>query len=359
MTDSLWRDIQAQGENLGRVVEHLYGSEYEKLRIAGEFLRNDKPIVFVGMGSAEYLCMSAVFYLGKYGRYASVINASDALYSLLPALKHSNVVINSRSGETIEVVKLSQALVQAGIPFVAITNEPDSTVAQLATHRVWSNSRKDELVSINIVTAMMTTTLTLVAETLGQTEVKRALDDLVTALGDTVTRASEQADAIADLFKGIRSVYMLYRGVDKSAAYCGQLVLEEVARHPSITLDAATFRQGPIEVVDERFGALVFISEDNLGNLNLALAHDIQSCGGRMLAVGCDQDTLQLAEHGIVFPIASVSPHFRPVLEIVPAQVLAYKLAERQGYTPGTVRYISKLITTEAGIPNQAYQSRG
>jgi hypothetical protein len=38
----------------------------------------------------------------------------------------------------------------------------------------------------------------------------------------------------------------------------------------------------------------------------------------------------------------------------VPAQILAYKLAERQGYTPGDVRYITKVIVSEEGIPKQA-----
>jgi glucosamine 6-phosphate synthetase-like amidotransferase/phosphosugar isomerase protein len=46
----------------------------------------------------------------------------------------------------------------------------------------------------------------------------------------------------------------------------------------------------------------------------------------------------------------------RPLLEIVPVQVLAYHLAQAQGYEPGQVRYITKVILTEEGIPNK--QSR-
>jgi len=352
MTNTLWTDILAQGENLGRVIEHLYGAEYARVQAAGHFLRNEKPIVFVGMGSAEYLCMSAAYYLGQHGRYASVINASDALYALLPALQQTNVVINSRSGETVEVVKLAQALVEAHIPFVAITNEPESTVARLATHIVWSNSRKDLLVSINIVTGMMTTALALVAEIVGQTAAARsALAHFPTLMHDTVARASAQAGALADLFDSVRPLYMLYRTASKSAAYCGQLALEEVARYATVTMDVATFRQGPVEVVDERFGAVIFAPDDHLGALNLALAHDIQAYGGRVLLVGRDSAVFPTSARTLAFPIAPVIPHFRSVLEVVPAQVLAYKFAERQGYEPGTVRYISKLITTEAGMP--------
>jgi len=49
-------------------------------------------------------------------------------------------------------------------------------------------------------------------------------------------------------------------------------------------------------------------------------------------------------------PIGPLSP----VLEVIPTQVLAYKLAEGQGVEPGQVRYISKVITNEVGIPNQS-----
>jgi fructoselysine-6-P-deglycase FrlB-like protein len=122
--NELYDDIQAEGGNLRRVIQHFYGAERQRSEQATRFLCNEKPIVFLGMGSATYLNYPAKFYLGRNGRYADVIKASDALYSVLPSLKNVNVVINSRSGETVEIVKLGQALVQEGIPFLALTNEP-------------------------------------------------------------------------------------------------------------------------------------------------------------------------------------------------------------------------------------------
>ena len=54
MSNFLWTGIQAQGDNLRHIVAHLYGPELKRLKEAGKFLRNDKPIVLVGMGSAAY-----------------------------------------------------------------------------------------------------------------------------------------------------------------------------------------------------------------------------------------------------------------------------------------------------------------
>jgi hypothetical protein len=58
----------------------------------------------------------------------------------------------------------------------------------------------------------------------------------------------------------------------------------------------------------------------------------------------------------LTFSLAALPAAFRSVLEVVPAQVLACKLAERQGREPGTVRYIAKVITSETGIPRISQQ---
>ena len=357
MANPLWDDIQAQGDNLRHVVDHVYGAERRSLVEAAQFLRNDKPIVFVGMTSAAYTCYPAEFFLGQHGRFAGAIGASEALYSMLPSLRDTNVVINSRSGETAEIVKLSGALMDAGIPFVAVTNEPESTLAHQSTHVVWSDTRKDDLVSINIITGMTVACLALAAELTDQLDAMRPdMDRLVDAMDGAVQRAADRGDEVADLFGATRPLYLLYRGASKLSALCGRLVLEEVARYPATPLEIGEFRQGPIEVVDERFGAILFAAGGEMAAADQELAEDIRSCGGRVLAVSSLQEAEpQLASNtdGSVFSIASLPHYLGPIVELAPVQMLAYKLAERQGYAPGTVRYITKVITTETGIPNR------
>jgi glutamine---fructose-6-phosphate transaminase (isomerizing) len=355
MTDNkLWQDIQAQPENLRRVIDHLYGGERPRLEAAARFLRNDRPVAFIGVASAAYLCMPGQYSLGQGGRYASVVYAADALYHLLPMLRRANVVINSRSGETAEIIRLSQALVAEGIPFLAITNEPDSTLARQATHIVWSKTRKDELVSINVVTGMMTTTLALTAAALGRLDAVRAdLEQLPEMLGAVLHRAEELREQMLAQFAGVRPIHLLWRGASKAAAYCGRLALEEIARTPGVPVEASEFRQGPNEVVDERFAAVVFASGGRPGQLSRSLAGDLLRQGGRVLLVGEVQDRSSdgPAAAALSLELPAVADILAPVLQIVPLQVLAYALAERQGYAPGEVRYITKVIQAEEGIP--------
>jgi glucosamine--fructose-6-phosphate aminotransferase (isomerizing) len=353
MKNKLWADIQAQGDNLANVVAHLFGAERPRLEAAARFLAGEQPVVLTGVASAEYLCMPAAIFLARNGRTALTLCAADAIYTHLPMLRGARVVINTRSGETAEVVRLAQALKEAEIPFLALTNEPESTVGRMADHLLWANTRKDDLVSINVVTGMMTATLVLAAAARSELDALRGeFERLPLLLADAVERAQAQASEFLGLLGTSRPIYQLYRGASRGAANCARLVLEEVARTPGVAMEAAEFRQGPNEVIDERFGALVYIPSGKPGELNRALAVDILRSGGRLLLVG-EPNGLPAHKNLNVFPLPDLPDFLRPVLEVVPAQLLAYHLAQAQGYEPGLTRYITKVILTEEGIPNQ------
>jgi glucosamine--fructose-6-phosphate aminotransferase (isomerizing) len=352
MNNVLLNDIYAQSENLAQVIDHLYGLEYARLKSACEFLNNARPIVFIGMTSAAYLCHPAEHFLSSHGRLAMVMQASDALHSQLPALGQANVVINSRSGQTAEIIRLAETLKKEKVPFLAITNEPESPLALLADHILWTNSHKDDLVSINIITAMMTATLILAAETLNLSDdIKPSLIRLPELMKGAVDTAWQQADELLALFKDVSPIYLLHRGVSKGAANCARLVIEEVARRPAIAMESGEFRQGPIEVVESGFGAIIYILPGAVGELNCRLADDIAINAGGVYIIG--DNALCSVDHVGGFSITPEAGIFHAVLEVVPSQILAYKLAQYQGWEPGIVRYISKVITSEMGIPNE------
>ena len=97
--------------------------------------------------------------------------------------------------------------------------------------------------------------------------------------------AWDSVEQLASFFEKVRPIYLLYRGATKGTAYCARLVLEEVARFPGIAMEAGDFRQGPMEVIDGEFGAMIFSSTAEQMALNIDLANSIQSSGGRVMAL--------------------------------------------------------------------------
>jgi glucosamine--fructose-6-phosphate aminotransferase (isomerizing) len=162
----------------------------------------------------------------------------------------------------------------------------------------------------------------------------------------TVRQISSIAEEMAAFLAEITPIHLLARGASQGAAMCGRLVLEEVARQPAVALEAAEFRQGPNEVIDENFGAVLYTGHGETVALTRSLAKEIHSYRGKVIAVGAEEAVRDLP--GLLVPLPAVAEVFAPVLEVVPVQGLAFKLAEKKGIEPGTVRYISKIIKEEA-----------
>jgi glucosamine--fructose-6-phosphate aminotransferase (isomerizing) len=99
-------------------------------------------------------------------------------------------------------------------------------------------------------------------------------------------------------------------------------------------MSAAQFRHGPVEVVDDRFRGIVFASQEATRDVDLALARDLASMGGKVRV--CQS-------RGVPSP-------FEPLIEIVPVQIAACKLAEHKGIDPGDFRYATLVTVAESGF---------
>jgi glucosamine--fructose-6-phosphate aminotransferase (isomerizing) len=346
---TVWNDITAQVDNLKQVVARHAQAPRPELELAAGLLAKANRVIFSGVGSGLNATIPAFSYLMANGVAAQVVDSTEAIYDMLPGMRGAALVLNTRSGETAELIRLAQLAREHAIPTVAVTNELNSTVGKLATVAVPTQSRWDELVVISALGGMMATELALAGQVTGR--IDSMLDDLqaaADAAGTVLQAVIEQRAALLELFREARPVYLLGRGPSIASTLGGELVLEEMARRPAVSMATGLFRQGPLEVVDERFRAFFFGGVGQQAALNARLATELMSRGAGVCWVG----TSPLAG-ALNIPLPDLPAHVLPLLEIMPCHVLAYDLAKSQGYEPGEVRYIQRVITSEEGIPNE------
>jgi glucosamine--fructose-6-phosphate aminotransferase (isomerizing) len=149
---------------------------------------------------------------------------------------------------------------------------------------------------------------------------------------------------MVDRLHDAQSILVLGRGASLASALTGALVVKESAKFPAEGMNAAQVRHGPIEMVDERIGAVLFAGSDPQRALTLALAKDIQRYGGHVALV--DHAAAPDGMLGIPLP-AGLDPFVQPIVEIVPMQLFGAQLAARRGFTPGEFRYSTKVTTAE------------
>ncbi len=346
---SVWNDIVAQVDNLRIVVEkHASGSPIG-MEKAVQLFKAAGSITYAGVGSGLNATIPAYTYLMARGIPSQYIDATELTYDLFPGIKGNILVLNTRSGETIELIKLAKMARESGVPTVAVTNEPESTVGRTADVCIPTHSRWDELVVLSAYGGMLATELILASCVTGEQHLM--LQDLRSAAGEmqlVFERAVQNRKEAAALFDVGHPIYLLGRGPSFASALAGTLVLEEMARQHAIPMAGGLFRQGPIEVVDERFSTILFEGTGEPAALNLSLGSDLVSAGGHIYWIGRAE-----LSGALNLRLPALPGHVLPLLEVIPLHILAFDLAKKQCYEPGSVRYIQKVITTEKGPPNQ------
>jgi len=326
-------NIRNQPFSLSCVADHHFGEGAEDLHAVAVAIRSAGSVVFTGMGSSMSAAIPAAYYLESQGFRAEVVETSEWLHFGAGWPRPGAAVLVSRSGETIEIVKL---LPRLKVPSIGVTNVRDSQLARETKHSIFINSEADRMVAIQTYTGTMATLLLLAAAVLKEPDEKwrTALASATDALAKTIEEEQARSHDWNEFLAGSEVVHLLGRGPSLASAREGALLFNEAARTPSAGLSAALFRHGPVEIVDHKFRAIVFASQAPTRDIDLALASDIEGMGGKVRV--CQT-------HGVPSP-------FEPMIEIVSPQIASCRLAESKGIDPGDFRYATLVTTAETGF---------
>jgi len=316
--DRLLLDIEAQPENLRQVLDYQTGPGAADLAAAGEIIRESKHILLTGMGSSMFAAIPAELVFRCHGIPARVVEAGELLHYGRDLLRHSCVVMISRSGESIEIERLVEA---GAATVIGVTNVLDSTLARGADKLVSVHSLADEMVAVQTYTATLATLLLLAGQP------PNSIAPVPELMAGWI--ASWHA-RIPELITGSPFFYFLGRGPSRASCLAGMLAMHEIAKQPALALDAATFRHGVLEVVDAEFRSFVFAPSGPSRQLGRGLARDIEGCGGRATLVESD-----------------VPEMVAPLLEAIPVQLAGYHLAKAKNIVPGRFRHVTQVTRTE------------
>ncbi len=144
-------------------------------------------------------------------------------------------------------------------------------------------------------------------------------------------------------------ITLIGRGASLAAAYCGALYIQEAAKIPALGFQAGEFRHGPLEFASPSAGFWVFsgVSGTEASRINRKLFDELRSYGApTRLLESAQGGSGQPASEGLL-AMPAVSGLGLPLGEIVPIQLLSFRLAERQGILPGSFRHIGKITSVE------------
>ncbi|HEX4583820.1 MAG TPA: SIS domain-containing protein [Burkholderiaceae bacterium] len=340
-------DIRSQPASLARVLDQQCGAGRAQLRQAAALLRRSKRVVITGIGASLNAAIPLEIFLSSHGIGTCSVEAGELLHYRSTAFQDTTVAVISRSGESIEIALLLEAL-RGRVPIVGVTHEISSTLARGADVALEVCSLPDEMVAIQSYTGTLLALYLLGMETVDQLDPgRRAAHELLSGFArwtDTQLQAMRDWDGFlaSDSF-----IHLLGRGPSCATAWEGALLFGEVAKSPAIAMAVASFRHGPIEVVDRGFRGFVFAPAGTTRDLNIGLATDVMRFGGSVRLIG----PTGVDGHGLPWINTPSCPDIlAPLVEIVPIQVAAMRLAELRGIVPGSFRYITQITRDERAL---------
>lgn len=348
------RDILRQPKELQRTIDFLTGAGQSALRAAATAIRSGRHVYLTGMGSSWHAALSAATLFNLAATPVYLYDAAELLeFAQFPL--SSVVIVISRSGRSVEIVKLLERLRERGAMVIAITNSAEGHLAKEAEIPLVIPIELDHAISVNTYSTLAAATAILASETVGTWDASLQAA-LSTAFKNTDAAISGWQAQVADTtwFATGATTYFLARGCSTGSAQETRLLWEEGVKSPATAMNTGSFRHGPQEMVTAgaRFG--IWIDAERMREQDLTVARDLKKIGASVMLIGQNvpQDAADL-----VFQLPAVPRDWQFLIDIIPAQLAAEKLARLGGADSDTFRYCSFIVEDEFGLLPQEHES--
>jgi glucosamine--fructose-6-phosphate aminotransferase (isomerizing) len=147
------------------------------------------------------------------------------------------------------------------------------------------------------------------------------------------------AGELMPALEGVNDIFIVGRGPSVSAAGTGGLILKESTHYHAEGLSAAAFRHGPFEMLSDAVFVLVLDGDARSAAFGRKLVDDVRQAGGRSALVSTTAEG--------VFRIPECAERTRPLMEILPVEMLTLALAALKGREPGRFERATKVTEVE------------
>jgi glucosamine--fructose-6-phosphate aminotransferase (isomerizing) len=341
------RDIVRQPAELQRALERWNGAGRGELEAATAAVRGARHVYLTGIGSSWHAALNVAAQFHGGGRPVYLLDAAELVsHATLP--RESALIVISRSGRSVEIVQLLEKARASGAAVIGVTNAPEGTLAREAQFPLVYATEMDHAISVVTYTTLALTAGLLASAVLGLPNGKLAseLSRAIAEAEKAIAGWQKQLETTPWLAPGA-ATYFLARGSSLGSAYEARLLWEEGVKSPATAMGTGSFRHGPQEMVREgmRFG--MWMDGAKMREADLAVARDLEKLGASVMLIG---QRIPRDAGGLVFELPAIPAEWQFVIDMIPAQLAAERLAQLSGVDCDTFRLCSFIVEDEAGL---------
>jgi glucosamine--fructose-6-phosphate aminotransferase (isomerizing) len=318
-------------------------------RIAHAIRQRQVDFVFLAArGTSDHAGVYAQYVWGSLNGLPVAFAAPSLFtrYGEWPRLHDALVVGVSQSGQSPDVVSVITEGRRQGALTLAITNAPDSPLAQAAEFHLDVHAGVEKAVAATKTYTAELLALAALSAALSNDETHLAALRRVPEAAAAALQVDETITRIAAQHKALTQCVVLGRGYNLCSAHEWALKLKELAYVFADPYSAADFQHGPMAIVERGFPVLAIApSGAVLEDVRALLRRLREEQGAELLVLSDDDATLALGQAALRLP-AGVPEWLSPLVGIIPAQLYCYHLTRAKGYDPEAPRSLRKVTLT-------------
>jgi glucosamine--fructose-6-phosphate aminotransferase (isomerizing) len=328
------RFLADQSAAADRVVNDLRGHDIQYVLIAAR-------------GTSDNAARYAQYVFGAYN-HLQVALATPSLYTVYgtpPDLRGALVVGISQSGQSPDIVSVLTTGRAQGRPTLAITNVPDSPLAQVADWVLPLGCGEEKAVA---ATKTYTTSLAALAllstELSGDAQRRAELARLPDWMRQTLSNVAPQLPHV-ERYRYVGRSAVIGRGFNYATAFEVALKVKELTRVVTESYSSADFLHGPISVLESGFPLIVVAPSGRTLNDLTTLAFEAKRRGAELIVISDSEDVLSLAQLPLTLPVG-VPEWLSPLMAVLPGQLFAMHLAAAKGLSVDSPVGLKKVTET-------------
>jgi glucosamine--fructose-6-phosphate aminotransferase (isomerizing) len=342
---------------------HLYQEIHEQPAVLQQVLAANRPVaeqlaqaikqrgitqvVIAARGTSDNAGRYANYLLGAHnGLLVSL--ATPSLYTIYqqpPNLTNTLVLGISQSGKSPDIVAVLEEGQKQGALTAALTNFPNSPLAQKADFVLALYAGEEKSVAATkTYTSELAVVALLSACLAGE---KKWLDPLaaVPQWVEDALRLNDDMARIAERYRYMSRCVVIGRGFNYATAFELALKMKELTYTMVEPYSSADFMHGPLALIEQGFPVVVVAPSGLILPELMGFMDTLKSRQAELLVISDHGPALDKGRVALPLP-AGVPEWLSPLVSIIPGQLFAMNLAAAKDFHPDRPRNIQKVTET-------------
>jgi glucosamine--fructose-6-phosphate aminotransferase (isomerizing) len=336
------KEIYEEPDVLARIAKY----PQDPLLAVSEMIKNAYGTYFTACGTAAHAGLAATYLFSHIAKRHVNFALGSEFYFLEDFLvPRSLLIVASQSGETMDTLEAVRAAKRHKSKVVALVNVPGSTLTRLADLTLFLMAGPELAVASTKAYVAKLALFVLLSFACADKLILglRLIDKTAKAVTNLFDEGIEKKiKRVAKKIYKNEHIFIIGRSINYPTALEAALKIKEISYIHAEGFAGGELKHGVIALIEKGTPCLVFVADDESRDNVLANAMELKSRGGYMIGIGTKSDGI--FDEFIHLPNVWFAS---PIVNIIPAQLLAYYLATLKGLNPDRPRNLAKSVVVK------------